>query len=394
MDRTDDIRIPPGTHWLNDPAAKAVTDAVSGAGYRIYFVGGCVRDALLGKSDSDVDMSTDARPERVMEIAEAAGLKAVPTGLDHGTVTILAKGAPFEVTTFRRDVETDGRRAVVAFSDNITDDARRRDFTMNALYADAQGRVSDPLGGLPDLLAGRVVFIQDAVARIREDYLRILRFFRFSAWYGHPEGGQDPEVLAAITDNLDGLESLSGERIGQEMRKLLAAPDPSHVLAVMRQTGVLGTILPGADDRWIGPLVHMESLLGLAPAWICRLACLGGEAEEVAARLRLSKAEAQHLGTLRESVTEGTAIPEIAYRHGQEMATHALVLRAALTEKPPEPSALETISAAAKARMPVRAADLMPDITGPALGKRLAALERHWIDSGFTLTRAALLALR
>jgi len=179
MVRTYDITLPADTSWLADADAQAVAHAIKAGGHRIYFVGGCVRNALLGLPDSDVDMSTDALPERVMALARQARLKAVPTGVEHGTVTVVSGGKGFEVTTFRRDVDTDGRRAVVAFSDNIDDDARRRDFTMNPLDADAEGPVIDPLDGMADLRARRVRFIEDANARIREDYLRTLRFFRF-----------------------------------------------------------------------------------------------------------------------------------------------------------------------------------------------------------------------
>jgi tRNA nucleotidyltransferase/poly(A) polymerase len=383
--------IPPGTAWLTDPAAAAVCEVVEAGGHRIYFVGGCVRDALLGKSDSDVDLSTDAHPERVTELAEAAGMKVVPTGIAHGTVTVISGDQPFEVTTFRRDVENDGRRAVVAYSDRIEDDARRRDFTMNALYADRQGQVLDPLGGLPDLRARRVVFIDDAAERIREDYLRILRFFRFHAYYADPDAGLDADVLAAIVDALDGLAGLSGERIGWETRKLLAAPDPAQVLATMRATGVLGIILPGSDDRWMGPLVAVESRLGLAPDWRRRLACLGGQ--DVPERLKLSRNEAERLRKLREATLGDMPLPEVAYRHGAGIAADAQALRAALMEAMPEASMSETLSRAAEAVLPVRAADLMPAYSGPALGRRLAELEQRWIDSGFTLDRDALLAL-
>jgi len=362
---------------------------VQDGGHRIYFVGGCVRDALLGLPDSDVDLSTDATPETVMALAKAAGVKAVPTGIDHGTVTLVSGGKPFEITTFRRDVETDGRRAVVAFSTDIAEDARRRDFTMNALYATPEGRVFDPLGGLPDLYARRLRFIEDAGQRIREDYLRTLRYFRFMAWYGDPEAGPEPEALDAIASNLDGLETLSAERVGQEFKKLLRAPDPAPALALMRQTGALPVLLPGSDDRWLSMLVHFEQMLGLEPDWLVRLAALGGEA--LADRLRLSKAEAKRLTLLQEQGFAGPPLAELAYRHGAGIARGAALLRGVMTEQMPETTVLETISNAATARFPVMAKDLMPAFKGPALGQELARLEQIWINSGFTQTRAELL---
>tara|TARA_R110002110_G_scaffold103007_3_gene260612 strand:- start:18 stop:1202 length:1185 start_codon:yes stop_codon:yes gene_type:complete len=391
MDRTNDLTLPASTSWLADADAQAVCDAIRQGGHNIYFVGGCVRNAILGLPDSDVDMSTDAIPEKVMDLAKDAGLKAVPTGIEHGTVTIVSGGKGFEVTTFRRDVETDGRRAVVAFSDSMREDALRRDFTMNALYADARGRVIDPLGGLPDLLARHVRFIDDPQARIREDYLRILRYFRFSAWYADPHAGFEPEALAAIASNITGLETLSAERIGAEVKKLLAAPDPAPALAVMRQIGVLNTILPGSDDTWSSMVVHFETLLDAPPDWRLRLAAIGGA--DVAHRLRLAKVDAKHLELLKESAFGSQAIAEVAYRHGSDVARAVVILRACMSEQPPSLAVLESIREGAEARFPIRAVDLMPQYSGADLGQRLAYLERFWIDSGFKAARDALLRL-
>ena len=391
MDRPNDILIPAKAFWLTDPIAQRVCTAVQDGGHDIYFVGGCVRNALLGLPDSDIDLSTNAHPDTVIALGKAAGFKAIPTGIDHGTVTLVADGVPFEITTFRKDVETDGRRAVVAFSSNIVDDARRRDFTMNALYATPEGRVIDPLGGLPDLWARRIRFIEDPDARIREDYLRILRFFRFSAWYAEPSQGFDAEALAAIATNSSGLETLSAERVGQEMIKLLSAADPAPALAVMRQTGVLPVVLPGTDDRWLSVLVHLEAAIALAPRWETRLAILGGE--DPTSRLRLSKAGAKEVAHVRDLAFSEMDLPELAYRHGATMAKQVLLLRSALSENTPETTVLETISSAAVAVFPVTSQDLIDSYQGPALGARLRILESAWIASDFTLTRDALLKL-
>lgn len=393
MGRPDDhIELPLDTSWLRDPDARAVCDAVTRGGHVIYFVGGCVRNALLGAASGDVDLATDALPQTVMQLAEAAGLKAVPTGIDHGTITVVSGGKPFEVTTFRRDVATDGRRAVVSFTDDIREDARRRDFTLNALYATPEGRVVDPLGGLPDLLARRIRFIEDPTARIREDYLRILRFFRFWAWYGDPEAGFDPEALAAIAAESDGIETLSAERLGAEMRKLLAAPDPSPALAVMDRCGVLHRVLPGADPRWVGPVAHIEAALNLDPDWRTRLAALGG-GEDVAKRLRLSKVDARRLNLLRTEGFAGAGLAEVAYRHGEDVARAVLVLRHAMAGTLPETAELETIAKAATQEFPLSGADLMPTYRGKALGARLKYLEDRWIASRFSLGRTELLDL-
>ena len=260
--------------WLDHPGTQALCAAMETAGHRALLVGGCVRNALLGVEVADVDLATDATPQTVSTIAEAAGFRPVPTGIDHGTVTVIAGGKPHEITTFRRDVETDGRRAVVAYSTDIQEDAQRRDFTMNALYADRHGTLIDPLGGLPDLLARRVRFVGDPETRIREDYLRILRFFRFHAAYGDPDGGIDPEGLAACAALADGLDGISRERIHAELRKLLAARDPAPAVAAMSQAGVLARVLPGADPRALAPLVHLDA--AQPPRWLRRLAVLGG----------------------------------------------------------------------------------------------------------------------
>ncbi len=383
--------IPPHTAWLSDAGVKAVCTAVSAEGTPVYMVGGCVRDAILGINGSDVDMATPATPQEVCRLAEAAGLKVVPTGLDHGTVTVVAGGTGFEVTTFRKDVATDGRRAVVAFSKDILDDARRRDFTLNALYATQDGQIVDPLGGLQDCLARRIRFIESAEQRIREDYLRILRFFRFHAWYANPSDGFDPDALAAIAANTDGLARLSAERVGQEICRLLAAPEPTRALASMRQTGVLPVLLPGSDTTLVGPVVHLEAELGFEPDWRLRLAALGGDA--VPDRLRLRNRDAKTLARLAEVMRDMMPEPEVAYRHGFQMAAHTLIMRAALAQKSVDRTALTALKKASDAQLPVSAKDFMQRFTGKALGAHLKSVEKQWIASGFRLTREELMKL-
>ncbi|MBI6629332.1 CCA tRNA nucleotidyltransferase [Pontibaca salina] len=377
--------------WLKTPATQSVCALIEAGGAQALFVGGCVRNALLGVGVSDIDIATDAPPERVIELARKAGIKTVPTGLDHGTVTLVADGLAHEVTTFRRDVATDGRRAVVAFSGDVAEDAARRDFTMNALYARPDGTVIDPLGaGLDDLHARRVRFIGAASDRIREDYLRSLRYFRFHAWYGDLDQGFDPEALSAIAQNLDGLSQLSAERVGAEMLKLLAAPDPAPSLAAMRSTGVLGQLLPGADDRALAPLVHLETQAGIAPDSLRRLAALGPvDAEN---KLRLSRAQRKRLEQMQEAASGLMAAAELGYRLGESGACDALLLRAAWSEQPWQSEWQGAAARGAAAEFPLTAKDLMPRLTGPALGARLAALTQEWIDSGFALDRKELLA--
>lgn len=376
--------------WLTNPATQAVFAALQSDGAQVLFVGGCVRNALIGVAVSDIDISCDLEPEIIMQRARNAGIKAVPTGIEHGTVTLVSDGLAHEVTTFRKDITTDGRRAVVAFSRNIHEDAARRDFTINALYADADGMVIDPLGGMDDLKTRHVRFIGAAQDRIKEDYLRSLRYFRFHAWYGDAVAGFDQTALAAVAENLDGLETLSRERIGAEVLKLLSAPNPAPSLAVMRCTGVLGRILPGADDRALAPLIQLETQTGASVDSLRRLAALGGD--ELARGLRLSKAQTKRLSRLRDAASEVMSAAELGYRFKQDEAMNILILRCALLEKPWYKTAQTAVLLGANAHFPVRAKDLMPELVGPELGTRLAELEAIWIASNFTKTKADLLA--
>ena len=377
--------------WLHDPVAQSVCAMLTSAGYQAHFVGGCVRNALFGAPVTDLDISTNAHPETVSKLARKAGFHAVPTGIDHGTVTVVADGHPFEVTTWRKDVETDGRRAVVAFADRLEDDARRRDFTMKALYAAPDGQIIDPLGGLQDLLARKVRFIDDAHDRIREDYLRILRFFRFHAWYGDADAGLDPDALAAISELSDGIDTLSRERVGSEVVKLLAAPDPALSVAAMAGSGVLARIMPGLNAKALPILVHFEQDRGVAPDAMRRLAVLGGCDHKDA--LRLSNLDARRLDTLLEHRGSTEKPATMGYRLGADVARDVVLMNAALMETPPPDDFIDGCNAGSHAVLPVTANDLMPRFQGAELGARLKALETKWVDSGFKLTREQLLGL-
>ena len=352
-----------------------------------FFVGGCVRNALLQAPVADIDIATPLEPDDVIARLDAAGLRSIPTGLKHGTVTAVVSGEPIEITTFRTDIETDGRHAVVRFTTDIAQDAARRDFTMNALYADADGNIIDPLEGLPDLIARRVRFVGEAADRIREDYLRILRFFRFHAWYG--SDGIDADGLAAVAELAEGIDGLAGERIGWEFRKLLSAPDPAPSVASMAAAGVLMRCLPGADAQALAPLVDAEQRAALPPDWIARLAALGGQ--DVGSRLKLSRAEQTALKQTVSALGEDRA-SVAAYRFGAEAASRAALIRAATLGSDPLADHA-SISQGATAKFPLRAADLIAKgaVPGPALGDALAQAEEHWINSGFSLDKAALL---
>ena len=388
MDGPSSTQLDPKTDFLNDPAAQSLCVALENGGHRAYFVGGCVRNAVMGIPISDIDIATDAVPDQVMELSKKAGFRAIPTGIDHGTITVVVKDQPFEVTTFRRDVETDGRRAVIAFSTDMTEDARRRDFTMNALYADRHGQVVDPVHGMQDARAGRVRFIEDAGQRIREDYLRTLRFFRFSAQYAPADAAWDADALAGIAENLDGLQNLSAERVGSEMLKLLGAANPAPALSIMQQTGVLAQILPGSDPTYIGPLVHLEQMVDASIDPIARLAALGGH--DVQDRLRLSRRDQRHLDSIRTLSTVMGSPKVLGQMGGLDAGRGAFLLRSAYGNAPMTTAQVDEIAIGASAVFPITASDL-PHLSGPALGTELKALKQVWLDSDLSKTKDDLL---
>ncbi len=283
--------------WMTSPKTRAVLDALAAGDVGVRFVGGCVRDAVIGRKNADVDLATNAPPERVMELLAAADLKVVATGLAHGTVTAVSGSVPYEITTLRRDVETDGRRAVVAFTDDWEADAARRDFTMNALSLEADGLLHDPFGGIEDLRTGRVRFVGDPRQRLTEDVLRLLRFFRFHAHYGRPP--PDGDALSACREMAHLLPRLSAERVRVELLKLLAAPDPAPVIRLMRDEGILDHFLAQATaiDR-LSRMVEIESGLAICDA-LRRLASLlpvdGDTADHIGRALRLSNKERERL---------------------------------------------------------------------------------------------------
>lgn len=284
--------------WMKEPATKAVLAALSAEGAVVRFVGGSVRDALLGRASEDIDIATPDPPERVAALLAQAGIKMVPTGILHGTVTAVVPPRHFEITSLRRDVETFGRHATVAFTDNWREDAARRDFTMNALFLDSEGWIFDPVGGLEDLHAGRVRFVGDAATRIEEDVLRLLRFYRFFAHYGRGEA--DQAARAACRAHEDRLPKLSGERVRAELFKLFSAPDPLPTLHLMAEDAVLQRVLPEAGNR-----ERLAALVALAPKRdpVLRLAALLAplsaiQVSGLAERLRLSNADAARLAIL------------------------------------------------------------------------------------------------
>lgn len=373
--------------WMTAPETAAVLAALTAGGGIARFVGGCVRDALLGRPVSDVDIATTGTAEDNIQHLEAAGIKAVPTGLAHGTLTAVSGHRHFEITTLRLDVETDGRHARVAYTDDWAADAARRDLTMNALYADADGTLYDPMGGRADLEAGRVRFVGDAATRIAEDRLRILRFFRFHAWYGH--GAPAADALAACTAAAPEIGLLSAERVRVEVLKLLAAPAGPAVVRLMADTGVLAHVLAGPFD-----LDALDHLAGLEaePEPLRRLAALTDH-PDTAQRLRLSNAERDRLAFLHRPLAELIASTDIAdlrraaYRHGADLLADRLLLA---NEAP----AATAIREWAPPALPIAGADVVARgiKPGPRVGRLLDAVEAWWLDADFGPDRAQCLA--
>ncbi|WP_018429053.1 CCA tRNA nucleotidyltransferase [Hoeflea sp. 108] len=400
--------------WLDEPDLQTLLAALNANGEQARIAGGAVRNALLGEPVADVDIATTNLPDETVRRAEAAGFKTAPTGAEHGTITVISGGKPFEVTTLRADVETDGRHAKVVFGRDWKADAERRDFTINALYAEGDGTVIDLVEGITDLDRRMLRFIGDAETRIREDYLRILRFFRFFAWYG--SGRPDAEGLKACARLKDGLPRLSAERIWSEIKKLLSAPDPSRSLLWMRQAGVLTTVLP-ETEKWgidaIHALVRTEADLGWPVDPLLRLAAIvppdAARMKALGDRLRLSNAEADRLvqwaatPKIEPKVTEGELAKRL-YRGNLQGHLDRLRLDLAAARGRAQQDDKALVEAGGyfrllshaqkwqKPQFPLRGGDLAPlGVEGARLGALLKALEAEWVDSGFSLESDALL---
>ncbi len=390
--------------WMMAPPLQAVLAALRTTGGTARFVGGCVRNTILEMPVDDIDIATTLEPAATVRALEAAGLKAVPTGIEHGTITAVANGQPFEITTLRRDVETDGRHAVVAFTDDWAADAARRDFTLNALYADETGTIFDHVGGWADLAARRVRFVGDPAARIGEDYLRVLRFFRFSAWYGREP--YDGEGLAACSAAADRLGRLSAERVRKELLRLLEAPTPLTATRALIASGGLRHWLPeAADCDALAKLTAIERPLGAADA-MRRLAALvpaGTVGAALGQRLRLSREETARLaGMLARSPAIDIAGGPITWRRQiYELGTTTFIDRLLLeAARADSMGSLEWRQAHDFAlawpvpALPVRGADVLAlgVAPGASVGQLVRAIERWWIDGDFRADRPACLA--
>ncbi|MGO4563129.1 CCA tRNA nucleotidyltransferase [Rhizobiales bacterium 3FA27D7] len=412
---TDSVSIADKADWLADKNLKRLLAALSEAGEEARIAGGAVRNALIGEPVADIDIATTNRPEETMRRARAAGFKAVPTGIEHGTITVVIAGKGYEVTTLRADVETDGRHAKVSFGRDWKADAERRDFSINALYAKADGTVVDLVGGIADIAARRLRFIGDAEKRIREDYLRILRFFRFFAWYG--AGRPDADGLKACARLKEGLDRLSAERVWAELKKLLSAPDPSRALLWMRQAGVLSRVLP-ESEKWgidaVHGLIAAERDLGWPVQPLLRLAAMvppdAARMKAMAERLRFSSDEANRMQrwaltpTIEAKTTEGM-LAKTLYLGDRQAVVDRLKLSlsaararvatddAALTEAGGYARLLGYAEKWEKPAFPVKGADMsaLGLSPGPKFGALLKTLETEWVEKGFQPDRGALL---
>lgn len=386
---------------LADPAIARAFAALDGDGEETRIVGGAVRNALIGKPTNDVDMATTATPDIVMRRAQDAGLRCVPTGFEHGTVTVVVAGRPFEITSLREDVETDGRRAKVRFGRDFEADARRRDFTINSMSLTSDGVLHDPLGGEADLAARRVRFIGDADQRVAEDYLRVLRFFRFSAAYG--EGPLDREGLSAAIRGRAGLERLSAERVRAEILKLLAAPRGPEIAREAAEAGLLDVFLAGvAGPARLDSLAAIEQAQDLAADPVLRLAAFAvltpEDADRLRDRLRLSNAEHRRLHAAasaleqlhgRTAPPQGTELAELVFVRGADALLDAIALaHAESTASATDPAwraAREAAQSLRELKMPVSGEDLKQrGVTeGRAIGATLKTLQAKWIRAGF-----------
>jgi poly(A) polymerase len=392
------VRLNPADHdWMTAPATRRVMsalDAAAAGGSR--FVGGSVRNALLGEPVADIDIATILTPEAAKQALEAAGIAVHPTGIEHGTLTAVADHHPFEVTTLRRDVSTDGRRATVSFTTDWAEDAARRDFRINALYADMTGEIFDLVGGLDDIPARRIVFIGKAEDRIAEDYLRILRFFRFYARYG--QGEPDADAVRACSEMTNGLAQLSAERVWAETKKLLAAPDPVSALRLMAETGVSAALFGGMGDaERVARLVR----LGADDPLIRFSGWMGERAAGLITQLKLSNAEALRLRkksdpdlsrNIMDKWPVRAELEKLVYRHGNQAVADQLFLIFSAPEEPPEGwgGAIAHALSFDAPVFPLTGADLKRAgiAAGPEMGDTLRRLEEAWIDSRFRLSKA------
>ena len=378
------------TKWLRNPSAQKLSKLYKNFGYQVLFVGGCVRNTILKMPVTDIDLATDAQPEEIIKIAKENNIRFVPTGLAHGTITLIIDNKNYQITTFRTDFDHDGRYAKVEFTESLLLDASRRDLTINALYCNHVGEVIDPLNGLDDIKKQKIKFIGNPNERIKEDNLRILRFFRFQAIYGNKNLEIDSIALEACHNHKSKLAALSKERITSELRKILSAPNPLEVIIKMNETGVLNELFQKVSIDSLEAYLKTEKKFKININWLGRLLSLQVTQEEES--LKLTRCEFKFLKQTKSAIENQIHVLEFSYYNGVENGKIYSILQNFRHNIILSKNLLNQINSLATKKFPITAKDLMPEISGKKLGEALRSLEDRWIKSNFTLSKKELLA--
>ena len=368
--------------------------ALSSDGAEIFLVGGCVRDAVLGITSPDIDLATDAMPNEVLELCKKFQFKTLETGRSHGTITVVLDKILFHVTTFRSDINTDGRRAKVKFSKSYLEDSKRRDFTMNALYMTIEGKILDPLGGWNDLMSGEVRFIGKPIDRIKEDYLRVLRYFRFLAQYGKKKNSIQPNVLSACAESLNGLKSLSKERIWDEIKKLLKAENPVFALEAMKSCGVLDVVIPRAEVQNLHKLLGFEKRFNLKPDALNRLVSLS---RRTVASLILdwpiSKRDRSTVEIILNISQDNSSLRVKSYKYGKKLVLRSLLIFLDELHEGKEKEILAEVNFGSSKKFPLATKDFIIYVEpSKRLGELMSQIKTIWLESNMSLSRKALLS--
>lgn len=378
------------TKWLRNPSAQKLSKLYKSFGYQVLFVGGCVRNTILKMPVTDIDLATDAQPEEIIKIAKENNIRFVPTGLAHGTITLIIDNKNYQITTFRTDFDHDGRYAKVEFTESLLLDASRRDLTINALYCNHVGEVIDQLNGLDDIKKQKIKFIGNPNERIKEDNLRILRFFRFQAIYGNKNLEIDSIALEACHNHKSKLAALSKERITSELRKILSAPNPLEVIIKMNETGVLNELFQNVSIDSLEAYLKTEEKFKININWLGRLLSLQVTQEEES--LKLTRCEFKFLKQTKSAIENQIHVLEFSYYNGVENGKIYSILQNFRHNIILSKNLLNQINSLATKKFPITAKDLMPEIRGKKLGEALRSLEDRWIKSNFTLSKKDLLA--
>jgi len=377
-------------NWLNQASAQCLSKAFKNYGYQALFVGGCVRNSILKVPVTDIDMATDALPETIIKISKENNFKFILTGLTHGTITIIIDKIAYQITTFRNDITNDGRHAKVEFTTSLLLDASRRDLTINAIYCDSYGKIIDPLNVLEDLNNRVIKFIGDPNKRIAEDYLRILRFFRFQAIYGNEMLEINVPALAACREHKSKLVKLSKERITSELRKLFLSNNPTRTIIKMTDTGILNQLFKNCSINSFISYIEAEKKYKIKINWIGRLLSLqGSNIEEV---LTLTRQELKMIKYTKKAIGQNVPIFEFSYYNGIEYGIMYLLLQHGMKKTTVNKILINKVSSIVTRKFPVTAKDLMPKLKGKKLGDELKKLESQWIKSDFTLNKNQLLS--